>query len=238
MRLAHLVTRLSILAAAAVLSIGAGKPAAQASAQSAHANWLATIAVTPAGSHTLGNPAAPVKLVEYVSYTCPHCAHFQRQSDAPLRITYLQPGKVQVEVRHLVRDPIDMTVAMLTNCGAPSKFFANHNLFLQGQDRWIGAAETASEAQKARWSTGDKASRMRAIASDFGFYAMMEQRGYDRPTVDRCLADEAMAKRLAAQTAGAQDLGVPGTPGFLLNGLLLAGTYDWQSLDSQLQARF
>jgi protein-disulfide isomerase len=233
MRLIQLVT----LAAAALLSIGAGKPAPRAP-QTSHANWLGNIAVTPAGSHTLGNPAAPVKLVEYVSYTCPHCAHFQRQSDAPLRIVYLQPGKVQVEVRHLVRDPIDMTVAMLTNCGAPSRFFANHNLFMQSQDRWIGAANTASAAQQARWSSGDKAARMRAIAADFGFYAMMEQRGYDRPMVDRCLADEAMAKRLAAQTAGAQELGIQGTPGFLLNGLLLAGTYDWQSLDAQLQARF
>jgi protein-disulfide isomerase len=234
MRPIQLVTRLTILAAAAVLSIGAGKPAAQAP----HGNWLATIAVTPAGSHQLGNPAAPVKLVEYVSYTCPHCAHFQQQADAPLRIAYLQPGKVQVEVRHLVRDPVDMTVAMLTNCGAPSRFFANHNLFLQGQERWIGAMNTASTAQRARWTSGDNAARMRAIAADFGFYAMMEQRGYDRPTVDRCLADAAMAKRLVAQTTGAEALGVQGTPGFLLNGLLLAGTYDWQSLDAQLQARF
>jgi protein-disulfide isomerase len=234
MRPIQLVTRLTILAAAALLSIGAGKPAAQGP----HANWLATIAVTPAGSHQLGNPAAPVKLVEYVSYTCPHCAHFQQQADAPLRIAYLQPGKVQVEVRHLVRDPVDMTVAMLTNCGAPSRFFANHNLFLQGQERWIGAMNTASTAQRARWTSGDNAARMRAIAADFGFYAMMEQRGYDRPTVDRCLADAAMAKRLVAQTTGAEALGVQGTPGFLLNGLLLAGTYDWQSLDAQLQARF
>ena len=230
-----LMTRLTILATAAVLSIGAGKPAVP---RSTHGNWLTTVAVTPTGSHQLGNPAAPVKLVEYVSYTCSHCAQFQRQADAPLRITYLQPGKVQVEVRHLVRDPIDMTVAMLTNCGAPSRFFANHNMFLQSQDRWIGAANTASTAQRARWTSGDTPSRMRAIAADFGFYALMVQRGYDRPTLDRCLGDEAMAKRLVAQTAGAQELGVQGTPSFLLNGLLLAGTHDWQGLDAQLQARF
>ncbi|MBW8755887.1 MAG: thioredoxin domain-containing protein, partial [Sphingomonadales bacterium] len=161
-----------------------------------------------------------MKLIEYISYTCPHCAHFQREADAPMRITYLQPGKVQVEVRHLVRDPIDMTVAMLTNCGAPGRFFVMHNMFLQTQDSWIGAANTASAAQRARWTSGDNAARLRAIAADFGFYAMMEHQGYTRPAVDRCLADAAMAKRLAAQTAGAQQLGIQGTPGFLLNGLL------------------
>lgn len=236
MRSIRLTTRLTTLAFAALLSIGAGKPAPTAAGP--HPNWLATIAVTPAGSHQLGNPAAPVKLIEYVSYTCPHCAQFQRQADAPMRIAYLQPGKVLVEVRHLVRDPVDMTVALLTNCGAPGRFFANHNLFLQSQDRWIAPLASASAAQKARWASGDNASRMRAIAADFGFYAMMERRGYDRPTVNRCLADEAMAKRLAAQTAAAAELGVNGTPSFLLNGLLLTGTYDWSSLDAQLQARF
>ncbi len=228
------LTQLAALAAAALLSIAAKAPASSAP----HGNWLRAIAVTPAGAHQLGNPAAPVKIVEYISYTCPHCAHFQRQSDAPLRLAYIQPGKVQIEVRHLVRDPIDMTVAMLTNCGAPSRFFVNHNLFLLSQDRWIGRANDANAAQRARWTTGDNASRMRAIASDFGFYAMMEQLGYDRPMVNRCLADAAMEKRLVAQTKEAGELGVPGTPGFLLNGVLLAGTYDWASLATQIQARF
>jgi protein-disulfide isomerase len=225
--------RLAALTAAALLSLGAAKPAA-----GPHPNWLNTVSVSPSGSHLLGNPAAKVKLAEYISYTCPHCAHFQKQSEIPMRLAYIQPGKVQVEVRHLIRDPIDMTVAMLTNCGPPSRFFANHSMFLLSQDNWIGRAADATEAQRARWSTGDNAARMRAIASDFGFYAMMERRGYDRPAIDRCLADRAMANRLAAQTAEASKLGVQGTPGFLIDDTLLAGTYDWPSLNTQLEARF
>ena len=65
----------------------------------------------------------------------------------------------------------------------------------------------------------------------------MQGRGYDRIAVDRCLADQAMAKLLADQTAEAARLGVEGTPSFLLNGDLLAGTHDWSSLQLQLQAR-
>jgi protein-disulfide isomerase len=227
--------RLAVLAAAALLSIGAGKPAP---ASGPHPNWLTTVSVSPSGSHLIGNPSAPVKLVEYISYTCPHCAHFQKQSDVPMRLAYIQAGKVQVEVRHLIRDPIDMTIAMLTNCGPPSHFFANHNMFLQTQDKWAGLLSTATAAQKARWTTGDNAARMRAIANDFGFYAMMESRGYDRPQLDRCLADTAMANRIAAQTVEGNKLGVQGTPSFMLNGVLLAGTYDWQSLNTQIEARF
>jgi protein-disulfide isomerase len=226
-----ILTRLSILAATALLALGAAPPVPRG-------NWLATVAVTASGSHTLGNPAAPVKLVEYLSYTCPHCAHFQQDSEAPMKLAFIQPGKVQVEVRHFVRDPIDMTVAMLTNCGDPSRFFANHNLFLQSQERWLKLADTASPAQKARWTSGDHAARMRAIAGDFGFYAMMEARGYRRTDVDRCLADEGMARRIAEQTAKAGDDGVTGTPSFLINGVRLAGTHDWRTLSTQLQARF
>ena len=49
----------------------------------------------------------------------------------------------EVEVRHLIRDPIDMTVAMLTNCGMPARFFGNHNMFLASQNTWIGRAAYA-----------------------------------------------------------------------------------------------
>ncbi|MEJ5978657.1 thioredoxin domain-containing protein [Novosphingobium sp. PS1R-30] len=226
--------RFAILALTAALSIGATKPAAPAP----RGNWLTTVAVSPNGSHLLGNPAAPVKLVEYVSYTCSHCAHFQREAEMPLQISYVQPGKVQVEVRHLVRDPIDMTVAMLTNCGTPARFYLNHSLFLRNQDNWMARVNSASEAQRARWNNGDTVARMRAIAGDLGFYGMMAQRGYDRQTLERCLADPAMTKRLVAQTTRAQTDGVEGTPSFMINGVLLTATHDWQSLNTQLQARF
>ena len=85
--------RLAGLVAAALLSVGAGKPRSAPAAP--HPNWLTTISVSPSGSHLMGNPAAPVKLVEYISYTCPHCAHFQQQSEVAMRLAYIQTGKVQ-----------------------------------------------------------------------------------------------------------------------------------------------
>lgn len=217
--------RLAAIAMVAVLSIAA-RP-----------NWTASIAITPSGSHVLGNPAAPVKVVEYVSYTCPHCAHFQQQSDTAMRIGYVGSGKVSVEVRHFIRDPIDLTVAMLANCGNPKNFFYNHNAFLLSQERWIQRTQSATEAQKLRWTTGPTPGRLRAIASDFGLYSVLEQRGLTRTTQDRCLADEPMMRRIVGQMSEGQGLGVDGTPSFLLNGVLLAGTHDWQSLELQIKAR-
>jgi protein-disulfide isomerase len=224
------------LAAAAILSIAAGKPAPLS--QPDHRNWNAAVAVTPSGSHQLGNPAAAVKLVEYISYTCPHCAAFETQADGPMRLAYVSAGKLQIEVRHYVRDPVDLTVAMLTNCGAPAKFFLNHATFLRSQATWIQPMTNSTPAQRARWSSGDMLTRRRAIASDFHMYEIMQSRGYERVAVDRCLADDAMAQRLAQQNVEADRLGVAGTPSFLLNGQMLYGTHDWSLLQPQLAARF
>ena len=206
-------------------------------AVAARGDWNARLTVSPSGSHIIGNPAAATRLTEYISYTCSHCADFDRQASDPLRLVYVTSGKLSLEIRHLVRDPIDLAVAMLTNCGPPAKFLQNHTTFLRQQAQWLGRAGSVSPGQKARWSSGPVATRRRAMADDLGFYQTMQARGYDRPAVDRCLADEAMASRLAAQTDEAVRIGVPGTPSFLINGELLAGTHDWQTLQAQLKAR-
>lgn len=222
------LVKIAIVAAAALLSFAAARPAG---------NWNARIAVTPTGSHVIGNPAAPVKLIEFISYTCPHCAHFDREASDTLRLFYVNSGRLSIEVRHLVRDPVDLTVAMLTNCGPPTKFLQNHITFLRQQDTWLARADAASDAQKTRWSTGDGLARRRAIADDFGFFQIMLARGYERPAAERCLADEAMARRLAAQTQAAATFGVQGTPSFALGDELLADTHDWSGLQAQLKAR-
>ena len=213
--------------AAAALGLLAAKP---------HPNWLTTVAVTPAGTHVLGNPDAPTKLVEYVSYTCPHCADFEIQADVPLRIGYIQPGKVSLEVRHVVRDPIDLTAAMLANCGDPSRFFRNHHELLAGQSRWLKRYEGMTDGVKARWSAGPIPARLRAIATDFGFYDIMARRGYQAPELDRCLSDEAKMRAIVAQRDAAAEAGVEGTPSFAINGALSADAHDWKSLETALKA--
>lgn len=235
------IVRMIATLAAAALMAGTAPTSAKGPARplstAAKVNWNARTAVTPSGSHTVGNPDAAVKLVEYVSYTCPHCAHFEAEADTPMRVAYVSQGKLQIEVRHLVRDPIDMTVALLTNCGNPSRFYLNHAAFMRSQSTWIQPMATATTAQRQRWTSGDNLARLRAIASDFRFYDIMATRGYARTDVDRCLADQAMARKLVAMTEGAAELGVNSTPSFVVNGVLLAGTHDWEMLQPQLAAR-
>lgn len=223
------ILRMAVVAAAAVLSIGVGHAAS---------NWLATVNTTESGSHVLGNPDAKVKLTEYLSYTCPHCGHFYKEADAALKLVYVQPGKVSLEVQHLIRDPVDLTVAMLTNCGKPSAFFQRHNDFMANQDMWLDKAKSMTQAQQQRWYSGPMPARFEAVANDFDFYAIMEKRGFSRADVNRCLSDKAMAERITKQTIAASDLGVNSTPSFAINGALLPDTHDWKSLSAQLASRF
>jgi len=223
------LARVVALAGAALLGIGAGpapKPAA--------GNWVATVVATD-GGHRIGNPDAKVKLAEYISYTCPHCAAFAKEGEAPLQLAYIATGKLSLEVRHLIRDPIDLTAAMLTNCGPAAKFPQNHAAFMLGQDKWIAPLANSTATQQQRWRTPGAAGR-RAIANDFGFYAIMERRGYSRTETDRCLADEAMAKSLAEKSAADWKLpGISGTPGFSINGTIMPGTHSWAALEPQLK---
>lgn len=221
--------RLLTLSMLAVLSLGA--------APAPRANWNATVVQTPSGSHRVGNPNAPVKLVEYMSYTCSHCAEFEVEGVGPLRLGYVAPGKVSWELRHYIRDPIDGTAALIANCGPPSGFFLNTGVLLRTQPRWLAIAQRASKVQQQRWYNGEMTARRRAIANDLGFYTIAATRGLDRMTVDRCLADDAKARRIAAQTVEGEKAGVTGTPSFSLNGDLLIGTFDWATLRVHLDAR-
>lgn len=220
--------RLAVLAAATLLLTGATEPV--------RGNWLSTVTVTPLGSHVLGNPDAKVKLAEYVSYTCPHCAHFEIESDAALKLGYVQPGKVSVEVRHLVRDPVDLTVSLLTNCGTPAQFFANHTLFMRNHETWMKVISGASQRQQARWSNGPMTARMQAIAADFRFYDMMSRRGYSRVAVNACLADQTKLNRIMGMRQTAIDAGVQGTPSFAINGTLLEDAHAWTGLEQSIRA--
>ena len=157
--------------------------AVTASGAIAATNWL-TVVDTAGGGHLIGNPNAKVKLTEFVSYTCHHCGHFAEEGSSAVDV-YVASGKVRLDVRHVVRDPVDLTAAMIANCGPAAKFPRNHATLLLSQHKWLPIAEKATSGQKARWNTGPGATRRRAIASDMKFYDLLSPRGYYRNTIVR-----------------------------------------------------
>ena len=205
-------------------------------AMAASGNWNTTFAATENG-HRVGNPNAETHLMMFVSYSCPHCANFEKQADAALRAGYIHSGRVSVEVRHMIRNPLDLAAALATECGPQDRFFSRHRAMMLAHDTWMAKAQSATAAQQQRWSSGTLPSRMRAIAADLDFYELMEPRGLSRTALDRCLSDEARAAEIAA-TSQAQSArySIPGTPSFVINGELLEGVHTWPALRSALDA--
>ena len=219
------LSRAAVLAAAVLLNVGAAP------------NWMNTVVKTQ-GGHRLGNPDAKVKLIAFESYTCPHCAAFEHEAGGPIKLDFVQPGNLSYEVRHFVRDPVDLTAAMLTECVAPGKFFDAHRALFMSFNNWAPLMGSASKAQRDRWIATDRAAARRAIASDFGFYTIMASEGLTRVQADKCLGDATLAKRLADQTkADADEYGILGTPSFALDGVLLLATSQWTVLRPQIEAR-
>lgn len=227
----------TLASAAAMASLAAVSVAAQkrGGLAASPTNWGSAIERVGEG-HLIGNPDAETRLVEYMSYTCSHCADFSRTGDVAIKTFVVPQGKVSFEIRHQLRDPLDLTAALLTNCGEPSQFLANHQAIMSRQGDWLEKARGTSQAQRTRWSFGTMPARWRAIASDVGFYDIMEARGYNRAQLDRCLADQAKATALAeASASDAQALNIPGTPSFALNGKLLEGVHSWEALRPVLE---
>jgi Thioredoxin len=196
--------------------------------------WSSTVSLTPEGYNLLGNPKAAVRLTQFVSYTCKDCAWFQIQSNAVLLLAYIPTGRLSIVVHPVIESPIDLTAAMLANCGPKEKFFMNHNALLRSQPQWIKPLAHASSVQRSRWAGPDLGARNRAIAADFGLYAVMATRGYDRQSVERCLMDKTIAARITAHSIAAKAIGVAETPSFSLDGDLLKNTHDWARLRPQL----
>ncbi|PKB25940.1 protein-disulfide isomerase [Novosphingobium kunmingense] len=181
--------------------------------------WADVVSVTPEGGYRMGNPDAPIKLVEYGSLTCPHCAEFAEKSAAELRDPFVSSGRVSFEFRNYIRDAIDLTGVMLTRCGPPEGFFALTDAILANQKSFYDKAQSAGKpAQDAAFGQ-EPARRGPAIGALTGLTQFAAARGIPAAQGNACLADTAKAEALAAQISKQADqLGVTGTPTFLLNG--------------------
>lgn len=200
-------------------------------------DWTSRVTLSPIGGHVLGNPLAPTKVVEYVSYTCNHCAAFVAEASAPLKSGWVKGGKTSVEVRNAVRDRYDLTAALLARCGGTARFYGNHEALFANQTAWfpqIEAYEAANDKPVAGQSNTDV---MKDIGRKTGLYALMGKRGFKPAQLDACIASPTAMKQVLAMTDDAwKGVKITGTPGFTLNGKLLANTSTWDTLRAALPA--
>ena len=200
-------------------------------------DWTKRVTLSPMGGHVMGNPLAKNRLVEYVSYTCSHCADFEVASNTPLKSQFVAKGRVSAEVRNYVRDAVDFTAATLARCGGPTRFFGNHNALMASQDKWLKTVMSTSPEVQKTWYEGEINGRLKKIAADVGFYGIMAKRGITRAQANTCLADKKAQDQILAMTKyGSDTVKITGTPSFTINDKLLDGVHSWPTLQPKLAA--
>lgn len=152
----------------------------------------------------LGNPEAAVEVIEYASYTCPHCASFHREMMPQVKRDYIDTGKIKFVYREVYFDRFGLWASMIARCGGEMRFFGMTDLIYERQRDW-----TAS---------GDPATIVDALRT------LAKTAGYTDEMLDECLNDAEMAEALVGWFKGnAERDGIRSTPSFLINGELLQG---------------
>ncbi|MEM6477086.1 MAG: thioredoxin domain-containing protein [Pseudomonadota bacterium] len=198
--------------------------------------WSTKVKRTERG-HLIGNPDAETQLIEFVSYTCSHCADFAKTGEPALEVTAVSDGDIGFEVRPVIRNALDLTVSLLAACGSPEGFKGRHRDLMLSQSKWLDAAVKAPQSQKAVWFRGDKGGRINA-ASALDLDDQMVARGLTRTEITACLSDNVAAQKLLDNgQADATEFGIQGTPSFAMDGKLLDRVHAWPTLYPVLAAR-
>ena len=216
--------RLPLVIAVFALTAAAPQPAK---------DWRATARVSPSGSVLIGNPAAKVKLVEYFSFTCSHCADFAAEAKPVLHDSLVRRGVVQVEARAAVRDGFDLAAWAVARCAPASRFTALSGEIFAQQAAWTGKGSAWVQANGATLKDKPLGRQVRAFADGAGLTAIGARHGLTPAALDTCLATPALTGQLDAMTKAAFAK-IPGTPGFEINGKLADGVASWAALQPLL----
>ncbi|RVV98242.1 DsbA family protein [Mesobaculum littorinae] len=202
-----------------------GEEAADTGAETAAETATDTAADADTGSApkvvemTMGDADAPVTVVEYASFTCPHCAHFHQDVLPQIKANYIDSGDVRFVFREVYFDRFGLWAGMVARCG--------------GEERYFGIADVIFERQR-EWTRGQPAE----IAANLR--RIGKTAGMDEATLDACLQDAEMAEALVARfEETSQEDGIDATPSFIINGEKFSNMgYDAfaETLDEQIEA--
>jgi protein-disulfide isomerase len=152
----------------------------------------------------LGNPDAPVTIIEYASLTCPHCAQFHTEVLPELKERYIAPGKVRLIYRDFPLDQTALAAAALAHCAGPERYFSMLDVLFETQSNWARA--------------GDPIAALKRLGKLGG---LTEQE------MAACLADEELTDGILRQRlAGQNEYDIGSTPTFIIDGKAYPGARD------------
>ena len=147
----------------------------------------------------LGDPEAPVTVIEYASFTCPHCASFHRDSFERMREEYIEPGQVRWIYREVYFDRFGLWAGMVARCAGEERYFGLVDLLYERQDEWARGDEPAEIAENLR--------------------RLGRSAGLGEEELNACLQDAEKAQAMVAEyQRNAEADGVNSTPSFVIGG--------------------
>lgn len=212
----------------------AGSKGADSIAAPAGSKWSETTAVTPDGGMLMGNPNAPVKLIEYGALTCSHCAEFAEKSKAELH-ALVDKGTVSYEFRTFMLNPLDLPASLLAKCGGPGPFFPIVEQLFATQSDWLGKTQSFTEDDQKALQGMKPMQLAQTLADKLGLVDFVQQRGIAAAKAKACLADaNAIDAMEAIREKGMREFKVQGTPTFVINGVTQENTSTWDALKPKL----
>ncbi len=161
----------------------------------------------------LGDPGAPIEIIEYASMTCSHCARFHNVTLPDLKTHYIETGRARLVFRDYPLDRLALAVSALARCGGRETFFGYLDILFRTQERWLSAADPIEELR-----------------------LVVESAGGDPAAVDGCMSDEATIERILQGMMEAQSThDVRSTPTLVINGTVIAGNPGFAALDEMMR---
>lgn len=147
-----------------------------------------------------GNLDAKVEVIEYASFTCPHCATFHRNVLPQLMRDYVDSGKVRFVYREVYFDRFGLWAGMVARCGGEARYFGIVDMLYKGQSDWVAGGQDPALV----------ADNLRRIGRTAGL---------SNEELDACLNDADTAQALVAlYQKNAAEHDVTSTPTFVING--------------------
>jgi protein-disulfide isomerase len=163
----------------------------------------------PLGEEALGDPKAPVTVVEYASMTCSHCALVQKTTFKALKSKYIDTGRVYFVLREFPLEPLALAAIMLARCAPPEKFFPAVDVMFELQDNWAFVDDPGTALLK-----------------------ILQPMGFTDASVKTCLSDQKILDGVNwVHDRGEKKFGIRGTPTFFFNGQRQVGELTIEDVD-------
>jgi protein-disulfide isomerase len=170
-----------------------------------------------ADSYSIGDPDAPVVIVEYTDYQCPFCSRHHTQTLPQIIQNYVDTGVVKYVFKDFPLTnihPQAVAAAEAARCaGEQGSFVEMHNRVFETQQSWSGNS---------------------AVDTVFTGYA--EEMGLDTTEFSECMSSDRHQEAIMADLREGSSFGVTGTPAFFVNGSFVSGAQPYSVFEQAIAA--